>query len=323
MRRPQPRVVAHADWSISADKRWLTVAERSGDGHYHVHAPVPAGDPGDLPRRLSERAILEPVLLGVDFPLGLPIAYARAAGIEAFAPWLDEAGTGNWSNFFEVCESVEDISLERPFYPRRPGGTSHAQLVDALGMASIDELRRRCERKTDRRGAAAPLFWTLGAQQVGRAAISGWRDMLQPARSDGDIAVRLWPFEGSLGDLLHRKTMVVAETYPAESAVQIGIGAPGRRWSKRRQSDRAAHAHALIEWARDRRVALDEALYPLVRDGFGDLAYGEDQFDSLVGLAGMLDVVLGVRPEMPPLSNERRVIEGWILGQAGGDRQSR
>ena len=323
MRLTQPRVVAHADWSISADKRWLTVAECAVGGRYHVHAPVPVGDPGDLPRHLSERAKLNPVLLGVDFPLGLPIAYARSAGVEAFAPWLDEADTGNWSNFFELCESVEDISLERPFYPRRPGGTSHTQLVDALGASSIDDLRRRCERKTDRRGAAAPLFWTLGAQQVGRAAISGWRDMLQPARRGRDVVVRLWPFEGSLGELLHRKTIVVAETYPAESAVQIGIGAPGRRWSKRRQSDRAAHAHALTEWARDRRVTLDEALYPLVRDGFGDLAHGEDQFDSLIGLAGMLDVVLGVRPEMPPMSNERRIVEGWILGQAGGNRQSR
>ncbi len=315
MRLPQPRLVAHADWSISAEKRWLCVAERANDGGYHVGAPTPVGEPGDLPTRLLQRADNQAALLGVDFPLGLPMAYAQAAGIASFTELLPELGKDEWSGFFELCDDAADIGLHRPFYPRRPGGTSQAQLAEALGVGDMDDLRRRCERKTERRGAAAPLFWTLGAQQVGRAAISGWRDLLQPALNEAASDLRLWPFEGSLGNLLVAPRVVVAETYPAECAVQIGLGAPGRRWSKRRQSDRAAHAFALLDWARARRVSIDESLQPLIRDGFGDLASGEDQFDSLIGLAGMLDVVLGARPEMPPMSNERRLIEGWILGQ--------
>ena len=315
MRLPQPRVVAHADWSVSADKRWLTVAERQGDGTFHIAAPIPVGEPGELPQALLTRASQEPVLLGVDFPLGLPMAYARSAGVTSFADLLPVLGSGDWTEFYELCDDAADIRLGRPFYPRRPGGTSQAQLVEALGVNTMDELRRRCERKTERRGTAAPLFWTLGAQQVGRAAISGWRDMLQVSLNHAEVDLRLWPFEGSLAELLLAGCVVVAETYPAECAVQIGIGAPGKRWSKRRQSDRAAHSYAIVDWARARRVGLDESLQPLIRDGFGDLAHGEDQFDSLIGLAGMLDVVLGTRPEMPPMSNERRLIEGWILGQ--------
>ncbi len=315
MRLPQPRVVAHADWSIAPDKRWLCLAERAGDGSYHVAAPVPVGEPQELPRELLERATQDSVLLGVDFPLGLPMSYARAAGITSFVDLLPKLGTGDWAAFFELCEVAGDISIGRPFYPRRPGGTTQAHLVEALGVNSMDDLRRRCEGKTDRRGAAAPLFWILGAQQVGRAAISGWRDLLQTSLADPDVDLTLWPFEGSLADTLLPNRVVVAETYPAECAVRLGIGVTGKRWSKRRQSDRAAHAHTLLDWARERRVSIDDSLQPLIRDGFGDLASGEDQFDSLIGLAGMLDVVLGARPEMPPMSNERRLVEGWILGQ--------
>ena len=75
------------------------------------------------------------------------------------------------------------------------------------------------------------------------------------------------------------------------------------------------HALAISRWAFRRRVTVSEALVPLLRDGFTDLKTGEDQFDALLGVCGMLDVVLGGRPEMPPMPNERRLIEGWILGQ--------
>ena len=61
---------------------------------------------------------------------------------------------------------------------------------------------------------------------------------------------------------------------------------------------------------------VSDELTRLIRNGFGDSPVGEDRFDSLVGLAGMLEVVLGKRPEMPLMSSETRLIEGWILGQA-------
>ena len=34
------------------------------------------------------------------------------------------------------------------------------------------------------RRAAAPIFWTLGAQQVGKAAIAAWRELLQAQHHD-------------------------------------------------------------------------------------------------------------------------------------------
>lgn len=315
MHLPRPGIVAHADWSAHADKRWLCVAECS-KRRCRIEAPEPVGDAGSLPARLLERAGGGSVLLGVDFPLGLPEVYARRAGITAFRDVLPKLGRDEWREFFELCEEPGEISLVRPFYPRSPGGTSHAQLCRGLGVSDIDRLRRRCELKTAARNAASPLFWTLGSQQVGRAAIAGWRELLQPGLERCDPPLRLWPFEGGLSQLLTPGSVVVAETYPAESAMHVGLTAPGRGWSKRRQSDRAMHAPALQRWAIGRRIALGEELRPLLRDGFGDLATGEGRFDALIGVAGMLEVIAGGRPEMPPMSNERRILEGWILGQS-------
>lgn len=321
MSMTRPGVVAHADWSVRAEKRWLCVAMREG-GSYTIGAPEPVGDPATLPQRLMLRSSDRATLLGVDFPLGLPMAYAQQAGITSFLQFLAQAGKGKWSRVYDLCESADEIALTRPFYPRSPGGTRQAHLCRGLGVRDIDCLRRRAELRTDERGPAAPLFWTLGGQQVGRAAISGWRELLAERNPETGPVIKLWPFEGGLTQLLEPETLVVAETYPAESATQVGLTAPGRGWSKRRQSDRAAHAINLTRWAFSRRVTMSDALQPVLRDGFGDLANGEDQFDSVLGVCGMLEVVLGRRPEMPPLSNDRRVIEGWILGQrqnpAGG-----
>jgi hypothetical protein len=46
-------------------------------------------------------------------------------------------------------------------------------------------LRRQCERATPTRRAACPLFWTLGSNQVGKAAISGWQEVIAPAQRHG------------------------------------------------------------------------------------------------------------------------------------------
>jgi hypothetical protein len=65
---------------------------------------------------------------------------------------------------------------------------------------------------------ACCLFWTLGGNQVGEAAMSGWRDVLAPAlRNKGPLS--LWRFDGPLPSLLVPRKVLVAETYPAEAEV--------------------------------------------------------------------------------------------------------
>ena len=221
-------------------------------------------------------------------------------------------GTGEWSDFYEPAERADEISVRRPFYPRRHGGASQRHLLDALGVERLDELRRRCELRTPSRRAAAPLFWTLGAQQVGRAAIVGWRDVLAPALADATLDVVLWPFAGRLADLASPGRAVIAETYPTEFYSQLGFDFRGR--GKRDADARAAAGRPLLDRAAWTGILVEPRLATAVRDGFR--REGDDAFDAAVGLFGMLGVVTGRRPEgEPPVG--LGPVEGWILGQAG------
>lgn len=95
----KPALVAHADWSVAPGKRWLALATL-GAGSYHAQAPQKVGDVQTLLYRLRELA--EPasaVLFGVDFPIGLPLAYAGQVGVDDFAALLPALGHGPWRDF--------------------------------------------------------------------------------------------------------------------------------------------------------------------------------------------------------------------------------
>jgi hypothetical protein len=314
---PLPRVIAHCDWSIHPGKRWMAVALQDGTGAgagtgWQIGLPEPVGVTATFLDRLAARSKAPgPVLVGVDFPIGVPAAYGAATGLANFAELLAVVGSGAWERWFDVCDDRADIDIHRPFYPVRPGGRRREHLLTGLGHADAADLLRACERKTDQRPAACSLFWTLGGNQVGKAALAGWREVLQP--QGGRIA--LWPFDGALHDLLEGVRTIVAETYPGDTYHRLGIG---RRpvWSKRSQAGRASVAPPLLDWLAQRGHAQAPGLADAIRDGFGTHASGEDQFDALIGLCGMLDVVEGHRAEGPPLDAQVGRWEGWVLGQA-------
>ena len=175
--------------------------------------------------------------LGVDLPIGVPRAYAARRGESGFLHFLRQ--TARRPDFFQVCATLQEIRADRPFYPARGvRGMTRAAHAAALGLGGPMGLSRACDRATAERPAGAPLFWTLGANQSGKAAIAAWRDMLLPALLGG-APLRLWPFEGAFRDLLAPGTVAMAETYPAEALRHLGIRLKG---SKRRQADRAAIA---------------------------------------------------------------------------------
>jgi hypothetical protein len=164
------------------------------------------------------------------------------------------------------------------------------------------------------------MFWTLGGNQVGKAMIVGWRDLLAPARRNGvDIAV--WPFDGGLAELIHGHRFVVAETYPGEVYGHLGLSL-SRHGGKRSQIARSANAGRLLDWASRADLTLAPALYAEITAGFGSSRGADDRFDAVVGLFGLINVVRGVRPSGEPDDPAVRGIEGWILGQdaapAGG-----
>jgi hypothetical protein len=300
-----PSLAAHADWSVDPRKRWVTVACRSTTG-WILSAPCPVGDVSTFLSRLTAQAGGGAVALGADLPLGLPRAYAANREEADFPAFL--RGVSSMPDFFKVCASLEEIGAGRPFYPSRGiAGMTRLSHAQALGFSDASALSRVCDRATAERPAGAPLFWTLGANQSGKAAIAAWRDLIIPARN-----LRLWPFEGPYRFLLEPGSVALAETYPAEALRHLGIKPRG---SKRRHADRCATAGALTT-AMDLLAATpDDAMRRAVLDGFGADASGEDRFDSVLGVLCVLNVLAGNRPDTAPEDAWIHRWEGWVLGQ--------
>jgi hypothetical protein len=284
----------------------------AGDGDvWRVSAPQPVGPPETLLARLRALAGAGAVALGIDCPIGLPRAYAqlhaREADFPAFLRALPETGL-----FWHAAANLDEIQPQRPFYPARGvRGMTRLSHAAALGLADAAALCRACDRATAQRPAGAPLFWTLGANQSGKAAIAAWRDLLGPALRGADPP-RLWPFEGGFRALLGDHRVVVAETYPAEALRQLGLVPAG---SKRRLSDRAAYIPALRAVLSRLGAGVDAAASAMLEAGFGADAAAEDRFDSFLGALCVLSVASGRRLDFVPDDPMIRQWEGWVLGQ--------
>ena len=302
-------LAAHADWSVDPRKRFLTVARRR-DGKWILNQPEPVGEPRNLLARLIERADGDPVAFGADFALGVPRAFAKSKGISDFLGWLRSLTEDQ--QIFQVCTSLEEVSLDRPFYPRASvkGHGYMAQLAEKLGFSKTDDLRRYVDFPTSRRRGGSPLFWTLGPNQCGKASLSAWRECLLPAFVQ-DLGIMVWPYAGSFCDLLEPGKIVVAETYPAEALAQLGMTLVG---SKRRQSDRAALRKGLMGTIDRFGAVLSDRLAREMADGFGGRPDGEDRFDSVLGVLNVIAVVEGA-PDGAPTDPLIRTVEGWVLGQ--------
>lgn len=314
-RRRLPGLVAHADWSTDPRKRWMATGRLVG-ATYELDRPENVAQASALLPALDRRTPRgSPFLVGFDFPIGFPAAYAKTAGIERFLDEFPRLGTGRWKKFYDVAAEPTEISAVRPFYPLRPGGTSHAHVTAGLRVAAMADLLRVCERGEGRRRDASVMFWTLGGKQVGRAAIAGWREVIDPALRQAGFRVAIWPFHGTLEHLLQTARCVVVEAYPAEACLHLELTPPGHGWSKRRQADRRRQAEGMLAWAWRRGVVLTKGLRAAIRDGFGVSESGEDPFDAVLGVMSMVEVVLGHRSDGAPADHLIRDVEGWIFGR--------
>ena len=130
--------------------------------------------------------------------------------------------------------------------------------------------------------------------------------------------LRLWPFEGPFRSLLSPGSVAMAETYPAEALRHLGIRLRG---SKRRHADRCAAAGALMTAMEQQSATPDDAMRRAILDGFGADAYGEDRFDSVLGVLCVLNVLAGNRPDTAPDDPWIQRWEGWVLGQTALPKQ--
>jgi hypothetical protein len=266
------------------------------------------GDPAGFAGTLLAEGL--PVALGLDLPLGVPRHYAVQRPEGGFVDFL-RARSGD-ARFFTVNETLASISLDAPFYPQRGvKGMTRAAHAAALGLPDADALHRWCDRATPTRPAGAPPFWTLGANQSGKAAITAWRDWLAPGLA-ADAPLDLWPFHGPLHALLRAGRLAVAEVYPAEALRQLGLKLAG---SKRDQAPRRALAESLRAVLDVLRVTPSADALAMIQDGFGADAAGEDRLDCTLGLLALIAVLDGVRPDAIPEDDMVRRWEGWVLGQ--------
>ena len=293
----------HSDWSVAPGKRWTAIAHRAPHGWTvdSLAQTPPASVFLDLlfagPRTLA----------GFDFPIGLPAICLDWIGI-GFCQLLTSPLSDQARRFLTPVETLCDVSPAQPFYRNHPAGGRQADLLRGLGCADFQHLLRACEMKTANRSRAESIFWTVGAKQVGKAALSGWHDVVIPARARG---ARLWPFDGALS-ALSSHVLTLTETYPAEAYQHLGMN---RTVKKRSQDGRKAAGVAMLAWASRHHVTLPEEIETQITSGFGAREDGEDAFDALAGLCGMIEVADGRRAEAPDAMASWIRHEGWILGQ--------
>ncbi|MBK7786913.1 MAG: hypothetical protein IPJ57_20760 [Gemmatimonadetes bacterium] len=92
-----------ADWSITPAKRRMAIASRRGDGSYLVGAPEAVGPLDTLLPRIEHRAGPgAAILIGLDHPIGVPLAWARQTGVSAsrrsgrsWPSWARGSGRGS------------------------------------------------------------------------------------------------------------------------------------------------------------------------------------------------------------------------------------
>src|SRR5439155_19006167 len=139
-------------------------------------------------------------------------------------------------------------------------GTARDHLRAALGDAAFTP------RVCDRQAGAGPIFWLVGPRQVGRSAACVWREVLTPRLED----LALWPFDGTLADLVGAGRPVVAEMYPAFLLRTLSVKVS-------RKSDPAARADCgqaiLRRLGGERRLDLG-AVRDLLLGGFGSSRAG-------------------------------------------------
>jgi hypothetical protein len=306
----QPTLVYHADWSSHAANRWCAMATLGADGLYTASEPIKVGELESLLSDLRHKAgECGTVFAGFDFPIGVPAHFAKRAQISKFRDFLLQLGKDKWTDFYSVCDTPEEVSVHRPFYPMSSRkGSLRQHLFDAHNAKKIADLLRSCECGGGGQRQASSLFWTLGANAVGKAAIAGWRDVLAPAVESNSI--RLWPFDGKLESLFQPGRTVIAETYPAECYTWFS-GDP--LLSKTNMESRENFGSRLLSWADANGVVFEPRLRTAIEAGFPE---GEDDaFDAVVGLFGMLQICLGPRTSGEPDDETIREIEGWILGR--------
>ena len=309
----------HADWSLSAKGRWVAKAQRLDTG-WEIHAIEPVGMLHQFRQSLTSHGKKDVLWLGLDMPIGFLDTWYDGANVKDFTSLLGLLQTDQWQEFFDVCQSPDEIRHIRPFYPQNSGVKGNVKrdhLIKALGLADFDALHRACEFPTNTRNAACPSFWTLGANQVGKGMLHGLKHLILPGYAQG---FHIWPFTGDLASLCKSPGVTLIETYPGEV---YGWLDDISELTKSNQNSRQKYLHKLREDAHTKGIAINDAVWADIKDGFGPDNGKDDAFDALVGVMGLIEIAEGHRPEHLPRTPSILEREGWIVGLDPAEFKSR
>lgn len=132
-------VIAHCDWSTGESGRRMAVAVRA-EGRTTVSATDSVGVVSDLVTRLRRRNGSQArLLIGFDFPIGVPSSYAARASIDSFRGFLGDLARGKYPSFFERAETKSQISPSRPFYPKARARGPSAK-ISRQGLVSLPSM---------------------------------------------------------------------------------------------------------------------------------------------------------------------------------------
>ncbi|WP_254869748.1 methyltransferase type 12 [Thalassospira sp. HF15] len=304
---------------MSAKGRWVAKARRSDTG-WEIHTIEPVGMLNQFRGSLSDHGAQNPVWLGLDMPIGFVDAWYNGANVKDFKALLSLLETDQWREFFDVCQSPDEIRHIRPFYPQSSGAkgsVTRDHLIKALGLADFNALHRDCEFPTRKRTAACPSFWTLGANQVGKGMLHGLKHLILPGYADG---FHIWPFMGDLETLCKSPGVTLIETYPGEIYGWLDAKS---ELTKSNQNSREHYLHKLRDNAHANGIEIRDAVWNDIKDGFGPDHGKDDAFDALIGVMGLIEIADGRRPEHLPRTPSVLEREGWIVGLDPADIKPR
>ena len=299
-----------ADWGLARRKRAVWSARRGGGAPgWRVAREAPPAEGWTLGRLVDRaRRVREETgaaaLIGIGAVLGVPGAYARAAGARDFFDALSRlAGSGGLR---EESGSAAAWKPERPFF-RVPAGRGALQrFLDAAGGRS--GLLRQVELRT----GAKPVFALSGIPgTVGSGSRALWQELAEGLEAP-ERDLRLWPFDGTLARLTSEPELVLAEAYPRAAygiALAPALPAEPRRLAKTAPAVRADALRELMAapWIDAQGVELA---------GLDAARASEDDFDALMTAAALARLAAEGRPLASELVDP--AVEGGILATGGG-----
>lgn len=288
------------DWGKDVRKRTAYLSELASRSIFRLPFD---GSVAHLIEHASSLA--SPVLIGIDAALGLPdpvwdsLRNQCSPPPRTFADFLlaDEVP----ADFFEPVTCPESWSPQRPFI-RPPRGRWSLQ-------AFVDVSRQGLYRRIDSRLHANSMFVMAGISgSVGSGTCALWRELITLNHSS---PVRLWPFHGSLHELMAHEDPIIGEIYPKACygiALSESLPAPLLSIAKTNRDTRRSIVAELqsARWLaraniqiRDLDAALDS----------------EDDFDAVLSAAALTRLLLENAQIESPDTVDRRA-EGGVLGAA-------